>query len=67
MNAMVAGLSIELANSCENVDKYVDKCSKLWKSQKNAVVTKDVFCVMLMWSQGSRYVDDYDIMKLPGL
>jgi hypothetical protein len=41
MNAMVAGLSIELANSCENVDKYVDKCSKLWKSQKDLGVAKD--------------------------
>ncbi len=54
MNAMFAGPIQSPANSCENVDKYVDKCSKLWKSQKNAVVTKDVCCVMLMWSQESR-------------
>lgn len=35
----------------ENVDKYVDKCSKLWKSRKERVVTKDVFYVMLIWLQ----------------
>jgi hypothetical protein len=54
MNAMVAELLFGPANSCENVDKYVNKCSKLWKSQENAVVTKEVCCVMLMWSQESR-------------
>ena len=29
------------SNSNENVDKYVNKCSNLWKSQENQVVTKD--------------------------
>jgi hypothetical protein len=38
-------------DSNENVDKYVDKCSNLWKSREDLVVTKDVIYVMLMWLQ----------------
>jgi len=53
MNAMFAGPIQSPANSCENVDKYVDKRSNLWKSQKDLGVTKDVCCVMLRWSQKS--------------